>query len=138
MVTGEKRMRQIKFRAWSKPENAMIDDFYMHSVEGIGGGGLLSDKDDYTLMQYTGLKDKNGKEIYEGDVLDLYLDCDTGAYYAKAIVTWNNEVGAWFIKWVKAYNGSLEMLTEDFEDVESREVIGNIYENPELTNKQNH
>ena len=55
-------MREIRFRAWYKSDALMIDN------ESFGGSIPFSNTN-YILMQYTGLKDKNGKEIYEGDIL---------------------------------------------------------------------
>lgn len=72
-------MREIKFRAWLKEKKEMIDnarpDFFckqLHYLRGNSAGGqdvLGVSTEDIELMQYTGLKDKNRKEIYEGDIL---------------------------------------------------------------------
>lgn len=135
-------MRELKFRAWDKKSKKI------RIVESIGFGELsyynegypvtnmigrdcIHDKDiiihrdsyQHELMQYTGLKDKNGKEIYEGDIL-LY---DSGS---KTSVFYNN--GAF----VRSYgNSNMYLLYDSFiEDgcLYNYEVIGNIYENPEL------
>lgn len=78
---------------------------------------------DVGLMQYTGLKDKNGKEIYEGDIVDFASRFDNSKRTGKVVY----------------YAGDAAFLIEDgkeifflFYDALEREVIGNIYENPEL------
>lgn len=128
-------MREIKFRAWDKEFAEMnrvtsinfIDEFNKNKgyegvvyLEGYIDAIPLSEIE---LMQYTGLKDKNGKEIFEGDIL-LYLR------KSKRIVSYKN--GA-FIRYYENYNEYL--LYDSFiEDgyLTDYEVIGNIYENPEL------
>jgi uncharacterized phage protein (TIGR01671 family) len=65
------------------------------------------------LMQYTGLKDKNGVEIYEGDVIEYEeMEVETGGYYTETI--------------------TVEYVAPMFSANEEGEVIGNIYQNPEL------
>jgi len=101
-------MREIKFRAWEylnkeKTRGQMID-FFPYAGDGVK-------RDDIVLMQFTGLKDKNGKEIYEGDVVwDLGRSLE-----------------------VKIPNFFVENFDDgDFRKNGTGEVIGNIYENPEL------
>lgn len=101
-------MREIKFRAWDKIQNLMLEhdeiaDFTIKEIE--------TQKDCVVLMQYTGLKDKNGKEIYEGSIVN------DGAYIEF--------VGGRFI--CQYQDGSFEDLM-GIRD----EVIGNIYEHKHL------
>lgn len=117
-------MREIKFRVWDS-ERKKILPIQRHSFK-TGKSMPYGWNIEYVfdgLMQYTGLKDKNRKEIYEGDIL-LY---DSGS---KTSVFYNN--GAF----VRSYgNSNMYLLYDSFiEDgcLCNYEVIGNIYENPEL------
>lgn len=129
-------MREIKFRAWDKDEELMhnqsdciviFDDIGedVYVKDGSSVKALYS----YRLMQYTGLKDKNGKEIYEGDIINAIVK----AKYSKKMI-----IG--YVKWDRGqfdiYQGFdtcdwLDSLYNcvGFYDVE---VIGNIYENEDL------
>ena len=89
-------------------------------------GGLVN-IDEIELMQSTGLKDKNGKEIFEGDILAVKTDDGTLNVY----VFWDEE-HALFMFESKQYNEK-EALAELLEDNSYPfEILGNIYENPEL------
>ena len=103
-------MREIKFRAW---DGGHMLSMPICTIFGLSRFfGFLSD--DAIIMQFTGLKDKNGKEIYEGDLVH-----SDSSYYNKPItVYWNNEMTGYF--------PLLSMRPEQLS------VIGNIYENPEL------
>lgn len=114
-------MKTIKFRAWHQKLKKWLDP-YIVSVDGLGNidvGG--EETDQVTIVLFTGLTDKNGKEIYRGDICkNGDWEKDAHAYnYRQEVVEWDND-NACFIGW--NYN----------EDGMTCEVIGNIYENPEL------
>lgn len=115
-------MKEIKFRAWDRLENRMV---YLNNFGQIP----YNWKEVWNLMQFTGLLDKNGKEIYEGDIL--------------AVTDPNGEPGLPFaVKWNSG--ACTYPFEEDFENFDITsigwaeqmdyefEVIGNIYENPDL------
>ena len=120
-------MRELKFRAWDKTTKRMF------SVSGMATTWLgrvvtedytASDKTlwviDYELMQYTGLKDKNGKEIYEGDIVKLG-DVVGEVLYQPEFVRFIATDGK------SAFTGM--MLTSN---LSRTEIIGNLYEHPAL------
>ena len=130
-----------KYRAWYMLAEEMINEILMISfvrkeIIGKFSDGSTSvplkfeDKrngEDVILMQSTGLKDKNGKEIFEGDILAVETDDET----LNVNVFWDEE-HALFMFESKQYNGK-EALAELLEDYSYPfEIIGNIYENPEL------
>lgn len=111
-------MGEIKFRAWVG--NEMIYDWFRVGVSDIDGR-LISMPDLLkadVVMQYTGLKDKNGKEIYEGDVLD-------NGMYPHVMIFWDKEYAGFRVT-------TYSCIKKLSEYVNNWEVIGNIYENPEL------
>lgn len=118
--------REIKFRAWYDGE--MLQDavvvekcLYWENGRNFTVLGLFSDIC-VELMQFTGLKDKNGKEIYEGDILQ-------NAHNNKAIIKFDTNVASFNFVLdgsACAFGLGLARLNTNWE------VIGNIYENPEL------
>lgn len=125
-------MREIKFRVYIKSlkkiEAVREISFGGKEILGIRVSSFITDsyitEMDYELMQYTGLKDKNGKEIYEGDILkDIKTEKISQIY-------WNGITASFKLK------GEIGEDNELF-DVHGSEIIGNIYENPELLNEQN-
>ena len=116
-------MREIKFRAWDKetermfyPNGATIYEIIKASEKCEDECWLLNT--DHILMQYTGLKDKHGKEIYEGDILS-WANNDSNPLCCRDIV----------VKWDK---GGFQI---PYDNAELWQVIGNIYENPDLLEK---
>ena len=117
--------REIKFRAYSfdtmRYFDYVNDMSWFQSNDGQSNGVRLSDCE---LMQYTGLKDKNGKEIYEGDVIPVSIITDKGVFVKNYQVYWASR--GWTLhnpKTLESTNG---------QDLYNCEVIGNIHENPEL------
>lgn len=126
--------REIKFRAWDKKQKKM---FYGVSTGTIKvwdeNAPLLSHEfgysEDCIFEQYTGLKDKNSKEIYEGDVLKFCNDKEL------ARIVWNIPHAEFHIKWLEC--GVSDSLSWHLHDHGGAEVIGTIHENPELLEVSN-
>ncbi len=132
-------MREIKFRAWDKnieamvdPENLLLDGsglvtiYYQNcdEVESVWETDQLV-LGNIELLQYTGLKDENGVEIYEGDILKNEKD-------VVGRVAWNKGAGCWGSVIHTTVNRDLAESLKPFAWNRFVEVIGNIYENPEL------
>jgi uncharacterized phage protein (TIGR01671 family) len=144
-------MRELKFRVWNKASKSWLNDdagthlwseyclniFTGEVVEFITGDNKSFSRADepnfyfdktipvkespYVVQQYTGLKDKNGKEIYEGDIISFGVIDEDDLFWvvwedieSRFILESNGGLGCWLL------------------DVSDREVIGNIMENPEL------
>ena len=116
-------------RSYNEPERDMSD-----TVQSIGAGNKDSANKlhpDNTLMQYTGLKDKNGVEIYEGDILSLIRCLDK-----HFICMCNKLPDKDFTDVVIFENG--EFTCNELGNIpDYYEIIGNIYENPELLKEAN-
>ena len=122
-------MRKIKFRAWDKENEKMMKVLSLHlenkeiSVKENGTFHLFRMQD---LMQYTGVKDKNGKEIYEGDIVLIKLD-ETSTWH-KTVVGFKK--GAFIASLIDGED-YIYIFNRGF-DNNDFEVIGNIYENKKL------
>ena len=120
-----------KFRAWLKNDKEMIDADEIHFDNGqldfIGDAiTFMRDADEIELMQSTGLKDKNGQEIFEGDVVrQVRTQPTTENEIVLGIVTMIE--GAWLIM-----NDSEQLASYLWSETDINEIIGNIYENPDL------
>ena len=113
--------RQIKLRAWDGSE--MIYPYGKGFNNILTNGNIL---DRFSIvMQYTGLKDKNGKEIYEGDILSKWYSRDLSG---NDIIKWNEEV---------EFETANEWAGFNITFLDKCEIIGNIYEQPHLINEKN-
>lgn len=122
-------MREIKFRGW---DGRSIFDVSQITFPGGGmwevqnGRGVsIKAQPHITLMQYTGLKDKNGVEIYEGDIIENVV------YGGKYIIRWGNKDSE-YAGFTGGLNGKEIGDLLFYSDKKNCEVIGNIYENPDL------
>ena len=162
-------MREIKFRAWLKKEMQMgypshlkvghpegVFEITVPFEESLRTFRKLHSIDQFDLMQFTGLHDKNGKEIFEGDILRVKWsiknespDSEWKAEEHIAGVEWSHP--GWKIRWSyfsKPFeiDGNKELCWYDdyhrsnqpgaFHKLTEFEVLGNIYENPELLGGQ--
>ena len=116
--------REIKFRVWDSRNKKMITNDVCYSLI-LGLNGTIKAVTDDVLMQFTGLTDKNGKEIYEGDVLKPTIEC--GKKLGK--IVWLENRSAFGIHWyLQLGTGDIEFCVNDMK----MEIVGNIYKNPEL------
>ncbi|WP_074554472.1 YopX family protein [Bacillus cereus] len=119
-------MNTVEFRAWDikRKEMIMIDDLYFFEQEGIheiADGIAKGHHAEYKIMQYTGIRDKNGKKIFLGDIVKCHTEL-------KYIVDWCEEDAMFYYKDPDGFEDEdLRMCAVSFE------VIGNIYENQNLT-----
>ena len=127
-------MREILFKAKGQTD----DKWHIGFLANLYGGICIIRENEHewickpeTISQCTGLKDKNGNLIWENDVVKQFADCNElgNSLYFFYQIRWNNEYSAF-----EGY----EIYTKEtvlFPDLEDIEVIGNIFDNPELMNE---
>ena len=119
-----------RYRAWDKEfkemvqVNALVLDEQVIKVTYKNKNVVKDDVKEYVLMQSTGLKDKNGKEIFEGDIVDYKG--------RKAIVKWHGSYASFIYRFVDELKERVSEWDPLFLAYYHFEVIGNIYENKEL------
>jgi len=134
-------MREIKFRAWVGTHKLMFQVREMIIPDGLNEAGMqeIAATDNYSivrplhyiqpiLMQYTGLKDKNGKEIYEGDIINFNIQDYRGLdhFYKSEVYYWGS---CFSCDTGESCLINLDTIIAEDDEIE---IIGNIYENPEL------
>lgn len=113
-------MREIKFKFWDSKEKEMLGEYPLAS---IAEDAFTFHIRDYIIpLQFTGLLDKNGKKIYEGDIVNYDYNSEPITHHALEQVQWDYEWGCWKF--------GIYMLEPTIKN--TLEIIGNIYENPDL------
>jgi len=115
-------MRQFRFRAWHPEDKVMVYD--LNSLR-VFGGVLIPD--DYKLMQFTGLKDKYGEDVFEGDVLQCIYANEEEPEIIIGKVEFDEEEAVYILIFGENKDYLFNMQVEHY-----AKVIGNIYINPEL------
>ena len=135
--------RKIKFRAWSKEYKRWATHEELLGVIPVSATVLSpstitvcakndDDEDEWIPLQFTGLLDKNGKEIYEGDILaSKYDKRPFEIIWKDGIGDLQQEVGFWMLN---KFTNSVFMIHQGHINDRKLEIIGNIYESPELLN----
>jgi uncharacterized phage protein (TIGR01671 family) len=141
LITKYMQNREIKFRAWDESQKYMAYQG-MPDLENIQS--FIFHFGDKILMQYTGLKDFNGKKIFEGDIIE-YVPYMHSLLKKTDIIEFNVNCGAWFCKKTAETLADMLVMQHDEEwqikqNYKPRaehkvRVIGNIYENPQLLEK---
>lgn len=139
-------MEEIRFRVYSEHSGNMTE---WKTLRGLHVGTVFVRGPGYHLMQFIGLKDRRGREIYEGDVLKAGAAMGGDAFLIRRCLpltrtTWSyiERVGFWHGKKYHALGEKRTQVDISYDDIlsfpEECEIIGNIYENPELLRQADH
>ena len=129
-------MREIKFRMWDDKLKTMYTPDMEPNMWNIANieNGIIKQTKENVLMQYTGIADKNNKEIYEGDIVKVKWETYNQGKYFQTDDMYIGHGGTYIIKYkrlgfcfVDNKNRTISMKRDA-----ELEIIGNIYENPEL------
>jgi len=132
--------REIKFRVWHNPSKTFLTKdggcFKSSSYIYATGSILNGDFEDLTVQQFTGIKDKNGKDIYEGDIL-AWINSGDGSSVKVSIkygqIFFDNSPAVWALGCVFGTDHYNEYgLPKQLKELK---IIGNIFEHPELIKK---
>uniref|UniRef100_A0A6M3XJK2 Putative YopX protein n=1 Tax=viral metagenome TaxID=1070528 RepID=A0A6M3XJK2_9ZZZZ len=139
-------MREIKFRAWE--DGIMANPFTLIDAITTDADLTVDDIQSVIYMQYTGLKDKNGKEIYEGDITSIQAeDGKINKFIVRFGIAQRIMQTGWLVDIPSFY---FDLIGGDFKafpivinykgkhDLEMMKIIGNIYENPEILERAAH
>lgn len=142
-------MREIKFRIWDQTKSNFVDNptRYQRLAIGCDGGVYSGNYDDiiedrYVIEQYTGLKDKNDKEVYEGDIVEFSRWNSPNEALEDYLCTAQKKI-VWGLNYGQFPNAgwsAISLRPADLEeghalkwmDARNMIVVGNIHENPEL------
>lgn len=126
-------VRDIKFRAWDNTERRWItgdqpkcDKLFIEQTHDNNPAYEITHWSDRIVMQFTGLKDKNGKEIYEGDIAQ--------SVFGLGKVFWNEITARFSFEFDTDTDGLFEVASG--KELNSFEVVGNIYENADLLQRK--
>lgn len=131
-------MRDIKFRCWDTENKEMLEVQELDYEDSYNGQPMIRttmysdyfDTEDMILMQYVGLKDKNEKEIYEGDIVKFRFKDDREEF--PDLIGYIEYQTTFTAFRIMSNQGSFKI---DITEIKFIEVIGNIYDNPELLEK---